>query len=82
MTEWVVGFIESNKEILDKRRGEEIKERAEEQLYEEWRSMSREVKIDKLKQEEAEIRREPRSSRDDRLETALRLKEIWRARDL
>ena len=81
MMKWIVGYIEANKEEWDRRRVEEIKEREESKKREEWRLLSQEEKIQKLREEEAEARSMARnSSKEDRLEAAKRLKELWKRR--
>ena len=81
MMKWIVGYIEANKEEWDRRRVEEMKEREESKKREEWRLLSQEEKIQKLREEEAEARSMARnSSKEDRLEAAKRLKELWKRR--
>ena len=58
-----------------------MKEREESKKREEWRLLSQEEKIQKLREEEAEARSMARnSSKEDRLEAAKRLKELWKRR--
>ena len=81
MMKWIVGYIEANKEEWDRRRVEKMKEREESKKREEWRLLSQEEKIQKLREEEAEARSMARnSSKEDRLEAAKRLKELWKRR--
>ena len=81
MMKGIVGYIEANEEEWDRRRVEEIKEREESKKREEWRLLSQEEKIKKLREAEAEARSMARnSSKEDRIEAAKRRKELWKRR--
>ena len=58
MMKWVVGFIDANKDEWNRRRMEEIREREESRKMLEWRMLTRAEKVGKLRQKEAEARRE------------------------
>ena len=49
MMKWVVAFIDENKEAWDQRRREETLERERRKEAEEWRLMSKEQRITKLR---------------------------------
>ena len=57
MMRWLVSYIETNKEAWQKRRQEEIREREQQEAAEEWRLLTKEQRIEKLKGEEAEVRK-------------------------
>ena len=78
---WVVGFIEASKEELEQGRRDEAKEKEEEQRMQEWRNLTKEEKILKLREEERETRRSTKSNKEERLKTAITLKELWKKRN-
>ena len=80
MLRWVTAFIQENQESWERRRREEIREREEEREKEEWESMTRDQRLQKLREEEINVRKESKTGREERLETALKLKSIWKRR--
>ena len=80
MIKWIVSFIEQNKEEWDRRRREEIAEREAKRKLEEWRSMTKLEKLEKLRDEEAKTRNLMKSNKENRLEAARKLKEVWSSR--
>ena len=74
MMRWILTFIEENKEGWEKRRNEELdaKER------EEWRLMSKEQKLQRLRDDEAKMRQERKPGKMERLEAAKELKKLWK----
>ena len=81
MMRWLVSYIETNKEAWEKRRQEEIREREQQEAEEEWRLLTKEQRIEKLKGEEAEVRKNLKLGKEERLETVRKLKSIWKKRE-
>ena len=75
-------YIEENQDNWERRRREQIREREEEREKEEWELMTRDQRLQKLREEEIKVRKESKTGREERLETASKLKRIWKKRKI
>ena len=80
MLRWVTTFIEENQDNWERRRREQLREREEEREKEEWQSLSKDQRIQRLREEEGKVRNKIQTGREERLKTAIELKNIWNKR--